>query len=631
MKWTHYVYGLGICAVLTAMTPSASAQIIDTENACTWAIANDDLSIPSGSIITDAELTLHNVSSTRSGAELYVQLLDNPNTGTEELTDGQSGNFFDGYGTALSKSDAWTLSSNPQTITINFMEIDDPDCWTREIFTELPVITLADESTITCTSSMLALFDYAGTGRSFGFGVDCDGVSLTGITLNLTIQSTTQQTPAETVTFTAGTTISDQNGAPVLSAISDQTVTESETLTFSVSATDADEDTLSYSTSSLPAGAAFTEQTFTWTPNYTQAGVYHVDFLVSDGTQEISQTVTITVLDKNRAPVLTAVDDKTVSEGQTLTFPVSATDPDGDTVTFNTSSLPEGAIFINGTFIWTPGYDQSGTYTIAFFASDSLLTDIETITVTVNNTNRAPILEQIADKTITTSQLVEFTVTCSDPDGDSVNVSAKNLPTGASFQNDVFSWTPSQQQVGAYEIEITANDGNGGTDTMTINITVGAVSQEWTQLFYDDFEDGLGNYADGGRDCRLYTGGKYAHQGSKAANIQDNSETLSSFSLANGLDLSSYSEIKIEFWYMPVSMDNSDEDFRLDYWDGTQWVTLKTWARNTDFENNVFYSESITLSQEDVTFTADANLRFVCDASSNYDDVYIDEIGISAR
>ncbi len=627
MKWTYYVYGLGICAVLSAMAPFATAQIISDENACTWAIANDDLAIPSGSIITGAELVLHNVRSTQSNAELYVQLLDNPNAGIEELSDGQSGNFFDGYGTALSAYDAWSLSSHPKDLTIDLKQINNPNCWTRELFATLPVITLADASTVTCTSSMLALYDYAGTGRSFGFGVDCDGVSLTAVTLNLTIQSTTQQISPETVTFTTG----EFNAAPVLAPIGNQTVTESETLSFSISATDSDNDTLSYSTSTLPAGAAFVGQTFTWTPSYSQSGVYQINFRVTDGIQEISQTATITVIDNNRAPVLVPISNKTVAEGQTLSFPVFAIDPDGNSVVLSTNSLPAGADFADGVFTWTPGYSQSGTYQVTFTASDNILTDTGTVTINVESTNRPPVLGQIADQTVSTPGTVNFTVSSSDPDGDTVTLSAQNLPAGAAFQNGTFTWSPTNQQAGTYEVTITANDGNGGTDTITVNITVESVTLEWAQIVYDDFENGLGSYTSGGRDCRLYTGGKYAHQGSNAANIQDNSGNLSSFYLTNGIDLSGYSELKIEFWYMPVSMDNSNEDFKLDYWNGSQWVTLKTWAKNADFQNNVFYSESISLSKQDIAFAATAKIRFVCDASSNYDDVYIDEISISAK
>jgi hypothetical protein len=81
-------------------------------------------------------------------------------------------------------------------------------------------------------------------------------------------------------------TVTNTNRPPVLAAIGDRTVFEGRALTFTVSATDADLELLTYSASSLPAGATFepATRTFRWTPAYTQAGTYPgVTFAVSDG------------------------------------------------------------------------------------------------------------------------------------------------------------------------------------------------------------------------------------------------------------------------------------------------------------------------------------------------------------
>ena len=75
----------------------------------------------------------------------------------------------------------------------------------------------------------------------------------------------------------------------------------------------------------------------------------------------------------NRSPVLAAVGDRTVAEGATLNFTVSATDPDaGDTLTYAASSLPAGATFdpATRTFNWTPGFAQAGTYSGVTFTVD---------------------------------------------------------------------------------------------------------------------------------------------------------------------------------------------------------------------------------------------------------------------
>lgn len=626
MKWTHYVFVWVTLCAAAAVTPVAQAQITSDENACTWGIANDELAIPAGSIITRAVLVLQNVRSTRPNAALAVQLLDNPNAGLDELTDAQTGNYFDGFGTPLAAFTAAELSTTPQTISLDLNAVENPDCWTRRIFETAPVVTLADSSSVTCTSALLALFDYAGTGRSFGFGIDCDGVAIDAVKLNLTIQSTTQLTGTE-LTFSEG----KNNSAPLLNPVNDPTLAEGQLFQLTVSGTDPDGDSLTYAADNLPAGAAFSGQTLRWTPGYDQAGTYEISLSVSDGVAAAVQTVTLTVLDTNRAPVLSAIGNHTVAEGNTLSFDLAATDPDNDALTLTCGPLPAGAAFSGSRFTWTPGYTQAGTYTLTAAVSDGSLTDTETVTLTVTNTNRAPVLTPIADQTVTAGQLLTIAIACSDPDGDTVTLTGQNLPGGAVVANGRFTWTPAADQAGTWTVTIVANDGRGASDTQIFQITVEAPVQDWKQLTYDDFESGLGNYTDGGRDCRLDTGGRYAHQGVGSLNIQDDSGADSTATLTNGLDLNGYTELKIEFWYQAVSMDSSDEGFRLEYWNGTQWSIVKDWLLNRNFQNNQYYFETVTLSSGSVAFPADAKIRFVCDASSNYDDIYLDDISISAK
>ena len=147
------------------------------------------------------------------------------------------------------------------------------------------------------------------------------------------------------------------NNPPVLAAIGNKSVNENAALTFTISATDADGDTLTYSARNLPTGATFNTSTrvFTWTPTYSQSGTYsNVTFTVSDGKGGTdSEAITITVTNVNRAPVLAAIGNKTVSENVCFDFTVSATDADGDTLTYSASNLPSGASFNSTTKVFT--------------------------------------------------------------------------------------------------------------------------------------------------------------------------------------------------------------------------------------------------------------------------------------
>ncbi|RPJ36929.1 MAG: hypothetical protein EHM35_07280, partial [Planctomycetaceae bacterium] len=182
------------------------------------------------------------------------------------------------------------------------------------------------------------------------------------------------------MTTTAG------NHAPVLTPIGDRSIAGTATLTFAVHGADADGDTLTYAAAGLPAGASFTAATqmFSWTTTSSQVGMHHVAFQISDGQVMVSETITITVSQApNHAPVLDPIGDKSVSVNTPLSFSVSATDADGDSLTYSASGLPSGAGFANQLFSWTPASDQAGALQVTFTVSDGEATDSEQITMTV--------------------------------------------------------------------------------------------------------------------------------------------------------------------------------------------------------------------------------------------------------
>jgi hypothetical protein len=179
------------------------------------------------------------------------------------------------------------------------------------------------------------------------------------------------------------------NVAPVLNTIGNKSIKEGATLSFTISGSDANGDSLTYSASNLPVGATLnsTNRTFSWTPSLIQAGVYtSVRFQVSDGKATDYEDITITVTDEV-APVLNAIGDKSINWGATLSFTISGSDANGDVLTYSASNLPVGATFdpVTQTFSWTPEDSQAGVYaSIRFQVSDGSLSDTEDITITVS-------------------------------------------------------------------------------------------------------------------------------------------------------------------------------------------------------------------------------------------------------
>ncbi|MCB9295391.1 MAG: hypothetical protein H6559_20045 [Lewinellaceae bacterium] len=58
---------------------------------------------------------------------------------------------------------------------------------------------------------------------------------------------------------------------------------------------------------------------------------------------------------------------------------------------------------------------------------------------------------------------------------------------------------------------------------------------------------------------------------------------------------------------------------------GSSYTTVEEWNLGDEFQNEVRYFESVVITG---TFSSNTRLRFRCDASSNTDYVYIDDIEI---
>lgn len=108
-------------------------------------------------------------------------------------------------------------------------------------------------------------------------------------------------------------------------------------------------------------------------------------------------------------------------------------------------------------------------------------------------TNRPPDLTVPGAQTGAEGALLEFTVSATDPDGDAITLSAKDLPQGAAFDaaTGIFSWTPGFEQAGSYTVSFITTDAKGGTETKVVAITVGVpLTQGIVQLTPDGFAFG---------------------------------------------------------------------------------------------------------------------------------------------
>ncbi|HEX8701611.1 MAG TPA: Ig-like domain-containing protein, partial [Myxococcaceae bacterium] len=187
---------------------------------------------------------------------------------------------------------------------------------------------------------------------------------------------------------TVSLTITPANDAPVATAQA-LTTPEDTPLQLTLTGTDRDGDSLTFTLGTPPAHGTLsgTAPHLTYTPEQNFHGSDSLTFEVSDGVATSSATVSITVSPVNDAPVAS---NQALSVGmEPLEITLSATDVDGDTLSFSIQSPPtEGTL--RGTppqVTYTPPTGFRGTTSFTFTASDGQASSAPaTVTLTVGNT-----------------------------------------------------------------------------------------------------------------------------------------------------------------------------------------------------------------------------------------------------
>ncbi|MCA9261626.1 MAG: hypothetical protein KDA61_20555, partial [Planctomycetales bacterium] len=129
--------------------------------------------------------------------------------------------------------------------------------------------------------------------------------------------------------------VTGTNRAPIISPVNDVLATEGDLIEIPVSGFDPDGDSLIYFADNLPPGAVFDYfgQALRWRPGGDAAGVYeNVTMIASDGFVETSVSFDIVIANNNVAPTLAPIPDRTISEGDEITFTLFGEDEDGDTL-----------------------------------------------------------------------------------------------------------------------------------------------------------------------------------------------------------------------------------------------------------------------------------------------------------
>jgi PKD repeat protein len=267
-------------------------------------------------------------------------------------------------------------------------------------------------------------------------------------------------------------------------------------------------------------------------------------------------------------------------------------------------------------------YTSAGTYTVTLTASNAFGSDDEVKTNYITVTTPPPPTAAFVGNP--TSGTIPFAVSFTDQSTGNPTSWSWNFGDGgtSTAQSPSHTYTVA----GTYTVTLTATNAYGSDNEVKTGYITANEPSASTVITFDDFESGFGNYTDGGGDCSWYRRTTYAWSGRGAADIQDNSGVASSFYHTGSYNVSGFGTLEVEFYFIAISMDNPNEDFWVQYYDGSSWNTVAALAEGTDFDNGVFYNVVVTIPSSGYNFPSNAKLRFMCDASGNQDDVYIDDI-----
>ena len=319
-------------------------------------------------------------------------------------------------------------------------------------------------------------------------------------------------------------TVTDEAEAPsdpVISSGSTASAPENQVATgYTPTATDADGDTVSFSINGGADADKFELDgvsgalKFKVAPDYEANGSanndndYIVQILASDGTGRTdTQTVTVSVtnvVEANQPPTITSGGAATAAENQvTTSYTPVATDPENDSVSFSIIGGADADLFeldsVNGAlkFKVSPDFEAQGSsnndnlYEVQIRASDGNGgTDTQTVNVTVTDENEGPDFTIISSFTAAENQIeTGYTPSATDEDGDTITYTisggadagdfelfggALRFKVAPDFENPTDASSPPDN---VYEVQIQADDGNGGTATQAANITVTNVNE----------------------------------------------------------------------------------------------------------------------------------------------------------
>ncbi|NDC90159.1 MAG: hypothetical protein EB075_15395, partial [Bacteroidetes bacterium] len=242
---------------------------------------------------------------------------------------------------------------------------------------------------------------------------------------------------------------------PIFSAIPNRGNRVTDEVSFTVSASDGDQDALLYSASGLPSGITIRSSDGYISGTVSTVGVWNVTVSATDGYGTGSTTFVWTTT-VNKAPALTSIPTQVNRTTDTVSLQAMASDGDADPIAYRAEGLPNGLSInpvtglISGVII-SPG---SGITTI--YAADAYV-EVSTSFDWVVTNNNVPTIADIPNQSYRITDALDLPLDVGDEDGDPLQIEATGLPNGIALSDNKL--TGVFTTAGSFSTEISVTDG----------------------------------------------------------------------------------------------------------------------------------------------------------------------------
>tara|TARA_Y100000031_G_C8236825_1_gene393676 strand:- start:957 stop:2096 length:1140 start_codon:yes stop_codon:yes gene_type:complete len=207
-----------------------------------------------------------------------------------------------------------------------------------------------------------------------------------------------------------------------------------------------------------------------WQTTYGDAGEYTITVTASDGELTANKEVLIIVNRKEEAPVLSSFMPKDeaiqIDETGSLAFEVDASDLNDDVLTY--SWKLDGVTIGDGNSIeYQSTYEDFGSHTVKVIVSDGIFDAENMWSVTVNNVNREPVLNDVGDIGARETDTIVIELEAWDDDGDEMSFA---IDDGRFVQDEnMFTWETTYDDAGEHLVTVSVSD---GTDTVSQEVAI---------------------------------------------------------------------------------------------------------------------------------------------------------------